>query len=236
MKKLITLMVLVSLTFFSTAYAEMTPVNAKLLKEWNKGEASFSLRDDNGRRDYEDEQIKIHIQDALFMWSKRGAIGNTRKAFVQSHSDSIYHAVQAALGGYVQWLSATAAIVDITNKTNEVLCLDLDKTIVSIGSYKGRAAIDLAQFADNPYAKIPPENIMPGQTITMTLCRGDAVYVEDENYGSGWVVPSDLSLGKNIFGDGTFIFAIGGERAKLFPMKFYCEIDRDSIAQYITKK
>ena len=170
------------------------------------------------------------------MWSKRGAIGNTRKAFVQSHSDSIYHAVQAALGGYIQWLSATGVIVEITNKTDDVLCLDLDKSLVSIGSYKGRAAADLAQFYDYPYVKTPPENIMPGQTLTATLCRGDAIHVEDENYGSGWVVPSDLSLGKNIFGDGSFFLAIGGERAKLIPMKFYYEIDRNSIAQYITKK
>lgn len=234
-KKLIALLLL-SFVLSSTAFAEMTPVNAKLLKEWEKGETSFSLRTDNEQRDYEDAQIKVHVQDVLFMWSKRGAIGNTRKAFAQSHSDSIYHAVQAALGGYVQWLSATGAIVEITNKTDEVLCLDLDRTIVSIGSYKGKAALDLAQFSDYPNVKTPPENIMPGQTITMTLCRGDAVYIEDENYGSGWVVPSDLSLGKNIFGDGTFIFAIGGERAKLFPMKFYCEINRNSIAQYITKK
>jgi len=43
-KKLIALMPLIGLMFFSTAYAEMTPVNAKLLKEWEKGATSFSLR------------------------------------------------------------------------------------------------------------------------------------------------------------------------------------------------
>ena len=181
------------------------------------------MRTDNEQRNYEDSQIKVHVNNTLFAWYEQGALGNTRKAFVQSHSDSIYHAVQAALGGYVQYFTAIGLTLDITNKTNEVLYIDLNKSIISIGGYQGRPITDSTKLNDS-------------QSITKELFRGDARYYDGGTYASGWIFPSDLSLGKNIFGDGSFLLALGDEKAKFIPMSFYREIDRNSIAHYITQK
>ena len=236
MRKILALSVLISTFVFSVVHAEMTPVNAKFLKDYKKGISSFSLRTDNEQRNYEDSQIKVHVNNALFAWYEQGALGNTRKAFVQSHSDSIYHAVQAALGGYVQYFTAIGLTLDITNKTNEVLYIDLNKSIISIGGYQGRPITDSTKLNDSQSANIPPLILLPQKTITKELFRGDARYYDGGTYASGWIFPSDLSLGKNIFGDGSFLLALGDEKAKFIPMSFYREIDRNSIAHYITQK
>lgn len=236
MKKIIALSVLVSTIFCSIASAELTPVNNKFFKEFKKGTSSLSVRTDNEQRNYEDDNIKVYLKGNYIVSPLRQISGNVKKQFVQTHSDGIYNIGQGALMGSLKYLSVTGVALDITNKTNEVMLIDLNKSVISIGGYQGRPVPGGIKYMDAQTANLPPVVIMPGKTITKELFRGDMEFVDNGVLGSEWVPPCDLSVGKNIFGDGTFLLAIGEDKVKFVPMSFYREIDRNSLAPYLAEK
>lgn len=222
--------------FCTTVSAELTPVNAKLQKDLKKGISTFALSDVNAVTSFENDILKVDITDTKFDWFLRGSLGNMRANFKAMHTDGIYHATQAAFGGSVRYLSATGIVLNFTNKSDADLYIDLNQSQISIGEYIGRPITQGVRYSDIAGSSLSPIILKPEQSLSKTLLRADYYYVDDGDYFTGYVVPCDLSLGKNIYGDGTFIFAVGENDTQFISMNFYREIDKNSITQYISQK
>ncbi len=233
LKKIIACLIVLNSFFISVASAELIPVKLKFFKDCASGKASCKYRNDNDISYYEDEQIKVHLRDVLGSCYQIGI--TSKKAFTSSHTDGLYRTIQFLLGGRAQYTTAIGVVLDITNKTNEVMFIDLNKSLISIGSYQGKPIVGGIKYIDSQSASIPPIIIMPGKTVTKELYRGDSEFLDNGEGGRSWVAPCDFPIGRNIFGDGTFLFAIGDGNAKFVPMMFYRELDLSSIEQYREK-
>lgn len=212
--------------FVSIANAEITVVNADLRKDLMTADTSSYLLTPNTNNVFENDKLIVSLEDvplnSFVSWSK----GSARKQFLEAHEDSVVHFWQAALDGVVWWLTPTAASCHFTNKTNEKITIDLMRSKISVGGYYG------TPFMGNGRVLVLDSK----QSIYFSLFRNDPIFVKSAPGKFIEVFPSDLSLSKNVLGNGDFQFAVSygdAGNTEIINMHFDARLNRTVMSRYI---
>lgn len=157
-------------------------------------------------RVYEDDTVKVQTLiglgfDNLILDS------GTRKRLAESDTIIFPVAGNGLLGFNTSILVAPCVIFNITNKTNEPLELDLNRSQISLCNYQGRGVQQGTKYNGAATSEQPPVMIFPKATKEVTLWRTDHQF-HDGYYFQGqalvpakWMPPFDAVPNKNLLGD-----------------------------------
>ena len=155
---------------------------------------------------YEDDTVKVQTLiglgfDNLILDS------GTRKRLAESDTIIFPVAGNGLLGFNTSILVAPCVIFNITNKTNEPLELDLNRSQISLCNYQGRGVQQGTKYNGAATSEQPPVMIFPKATKEVTLWRTDHQF-HDGYYFQGqalvpakWMPPFDAVPNKNLLGD-----------------------------------
>lgn len=212
-----------ALVFSNVLVASAGTINLsdEFRKDWKKGTASIASLSQHStdRITFEDEAMSVSINPIF-----SAQLVESRK----DNPDSIIMKTPSLLGPELYRVGCFGVQIDITNKSNEVLVIDPNKSIISIGSYYGRPISYGIKHAEQQSAIQPPVVIGPKGRLQVTWSRGDYVPLKRD-----WGYPLDMCIGQNIFGLGSFIFAVEkGSDTKYVPMTYNMVFTEESVGQH----
>ena len=90
----------------------------------------------------------------------------------------------------------------VTNKTDQPLEIDLERSQITLGGYSGRGVQTGTNFRTAASAPQPPLIVFPKATKTVALWRTDFNFFRGTmTEGPRWLPPFDLALNTNILGE-----------------------------------
>lgn len=239
MKNVISLIrIMVCLAFLLNIAAIADAENLELTKQFSKDWESRKVRivdlisDDNKKTHYEDDTVSIDVL-GYYGYSHYWDIGGVRTYIDRKIDNQIYVIDQGMLGGNAYVLAIKGVILSVTNKTDEVMIIDLNKTLISVGEYSGRPVATGVKYIESQTAMLPPIIIPPSANKETILHRGDYIFDDRDKI---WQAPMDLHLDTNVFGCGDFVIAIGDKDTKYIAFKCESVLTRDIFKDYIRKK
>ncbi len=92
--------------------------------------------------------------------------------------------------------------VAVTNKTEQPLEIDLERSQITLGGYSGRGVQTGTNFRNAASAPQPPLIVFPNSAKTVALWRTDFNFFRGTvTEGPRWLPPFDLALNTNILGE-----------------------------------
>lgn len=233
-KFLASALVLCTTTFVAnTAFAANVEITKDFFKQWKNGTITIFSMADKTKTNLHFENAKfsvniLPIYQGQYAWS----LGSIRKYMENNYSDAVYCASQAPLGGNATYITIAGLELEITNKTDQVLFIDLNKSTVSIGKYYGRPLPGGVKYNESQTAMLPPMIIPPKATMKKEVNRGDYVFVA-AGANSAWVLPPDFVLDENVLGAGYYVLAMGEKDPELVSFQMSCVIPKSSFDKYL---
>ncbi len=140
-------------------------------------------------------EVKPYIttEDESFGSSVRKSLG----------ANSVIMVTGGGMAGYAMYIPVLPYLeATITNKTDQPLEIDLDRSQITIGGYSGRGVMAGVKFSEASNAIQPPLIIFPNATKTVALWRTDFTFFEGTIIKDPrWLPPFDLALNTNILGE-----------------------------------
>ena len=204
-----------------SANAENLQLKREFINNWQKGMVTLgSLADATTRiTTFDNDEISCSIRPSFAFQPIYGSL--------KQRDNIIYGTVHILFASENLQLTSTGVEITIYNKTQNVITIDPNKSLISIGTYNGRPVPGGTQFNEQQSAILPPIVVAPLSSVTKNFYRGDFQFI---NSGTArWECPSDLYLSQNIFGSGSFILAVENPQLKYIPMVFYMKFTKESI-------
>lgn len=212
----------------SSAFAKNIQLSRDFINQWQKGLTTIGGQADSSTKkiSYDDNEISCSIRPYFqFQPIFRGLKNQDNIIYANFNSLFVHETGQ---------LVTTGIELIIVNKTDSVLSIDLNKSIISIGSYKGRPIPEGIKFNEQQSALLPPLIVPPLDKVNKNLSRGDYNFI---NSGTArWECPNDLRINQNIFGSGSFVLYMESPTQKYIPMNFYMEFTEKSLSDSMKKR
>ena len=224
MKKWLRLLSLTcTLVMLSTsAFAQNIQLSRDFINKWQKGlttisgQANFTTE----KTTYDDNEIYCSIRPFFAFQPVYGGVKNQDGIIYANFNSLLVHETGQ--------LVVTGFELTIVNKTDSVLSIDLNKSLISIGSYKGRPIPEGTKFDEQQSAVLPPLIVPPLDKVSKNIYRGDFRFINSGR--ARWECPNDLKINQNLFDSGSFVFSEESPTKKYIPMNFYMEFTEESLA------
>lgn len=239
MKKIIYLLVAACILFLSTGqtYAnENIRVTEKFFKDWQNGAFTINSMIDPSTKQlsYSNEQMEINVTP-LFGIHYAWEMGHINSDINKYYNNVVYRTSQGLLGGNAKILTVIGMEIKLKNLTQDVLYVDLNKSVLSVGNYYGRPLTGGIKYSEQANANLPPMVIPPNMELKNTLYRAD-YSLQDLGDQKVWQCPADLHPDNNLFGQGVQMLAIGDINAKYVTFQTTAVIPSSSFNNYLKDK